>query len=96
MSSFFNCYIKDSAKNISELLGKSKYYGDDKTIRNWYGTLNGIDFHVYDYKAYYNIEENEIYPYHIGTKSRKDSIEVVKMLKNAGLNAYAESMYLIN
>ena len=100
MSSFFDCYVVDSAENISNVVGPWKNYGDDKTLRNWTCKIKGHDFEyefeIYDYKEYRDIKEDEICEYHIGANSRQESLEIVKLLKKLGLNAHRDTYFLIH
>ena len=86
---YYMCEVKNSANEITKVLGRCNKGEDFKTLRNWWATTpNGICFSVYDYCAYRNIKASEVYEYHIGTTSEAKSEAVVEYLKSMGLNAY--------
>ena len=98
MTSFHDCYVENSAEEISRILGEYEDIydiGDGKTHYQWECNFNGKLFYIYDYKAYRDIDEDEVYPYHIGAVSREESIKIVDYLKDLGLNAYCKSLFLI-
>lgn len=88
-TSFHRGYVKNTAYEIEKVLGHcSEAFDDGKTQFEWDRRAGSITFTVYDYKDFpapYQVND-----YHIGTKSKEDTIMVVALLKEAGLNAYFE------
>ena len=95
--SFYNCIVNNSAKEISNVIGNWHKISDSKTQREWESSIQNknIEYYIYDYKSSHHIKENEKYPYHIGTNSEQDSIQVVEFLKSLDLNAYQFNFFNI-
>ena len=93
---YFNCIVRNTSEEISNIFGKWNTISDIKTQRQWNScTPDGISFYIYDYKENRRIGENDTCDYHIGTRTKEDSINVMNWLNSIGLHAL-EKNYFFN
>lgn len=91
-TSFHYGYVENTAYEIEKVLGKCSYVFDDgKTQYEWDKNIGSITFTIYDYKSF--PAPYQVYKYHIGTKCKEDTMMVVALLKEAGLNAIYEQKF---
>lgn len=80
-TSWFQGTINTTANKLTKLFGEPYRYVDDKTQYEWNLECNGISFSIYDYKEDEEINPNEKIDWHIGTKNKKESNYITKILK---------------
>ena len=90
---FFMGIVHASADAIKEVLGDYSDGDGEKVNRVWMNkTSDGTVFTVYDWNERYASDKSNLY-YHIGTFAKEDTEKVVKVLKDAGLDAYVDKLF---
>lgn len=75
-TSFYDVTIHETPANMIKLLGEPHCVGGDKTNMEWeMETEDGTVFTIYDWKNYGGIGMNEVVSWHIGGRSKEDTIK---------------------
>ena len=82
-TSFHDVIIRETPANMIKFLGKPHYVGGDKTNMEWeMETEDETVFTIYDWKNYGGIADDQIVEWHIGGRSKSDTLKAREELVN--------------
>jgi hypothetical protein len=99
-TSFYDVTIKTSINQLTKVLGEPSIQdntGEDKVNVEWQViTEDGVVGTIYDWKEYRRLGESEIIQFHIGGKTKEDTLHYITTVKKIRERLVNQEIFNVN